>query len=222
MNTWADILFNFYTHLHPPALPAGVSWLYPQKQKEVQTVLKKFLEKYYSDDGERTLLLGINPGRFGAGITGVNFTAPKQLRENCHIENPFKGSELSAEFIYEMINAYGGVEKFYGNYFIGSVCPLGLVEHGKNLNYYDNRELLKTIQPFITENLSQLIAYKINNEQCVCIGGEKNFKYLSSLNEKFNWFKRIVTVPHPRFIMQYKRKYMHDYINLYLELLHRK
>lgn len=222
MSTWAKMLYNFYTTLRPPVLPAGVSWLYPQTQPEVQVVLKKFFEKYYSDEKERTLLLGINPGRFGAGITGVNFTAPKQLKEHCQIENPFKGSELSAEFIYEMINAYGGVKKFYGNYFIGSVCPLGLVEHGKNLNYYDNKELLQIIEPFIIENLSQLASFKINNEQCVCIGGEKNFKYLSSLNQKYRWFKRIATVPHPRFVMQYKRKSLQDYVNLYLEVLNRK
>ena len=97
------------------------------------------------------MLLGINPGRFGAGITGVNFTAPKQLREHCQIESNLKGSELSAEFIYTMISEYGGVEKFYGEFFIGSVCPLGLVENGKNLNYYDRKDLLELIEPFIVQ-----------------------------------------------------------------------
>lgn len=165
------------------------------------------------------MFLGINPGRYGAGITGINFTAPKQLREDCEIENPFSGSELSAEFIYAMINAYGGTKKFYSKFFIGSVCPLGFVQNGKNLNYYDNKELLKAIEPFIIDNISRLVSYNIDRSICICIGGEKNFKYLSQLNEQNHWFKKILCVPHPRFIMQYKRKQVQDYIKLYLDVL---
>ncbi len=222
MNAWADKLFHFYINLHPPELPKGIEWLHPQQHEQVHQILQQFLKKYYSDQGQRTLLLGINPGRFGAGVTGVNFTAPKQLKEYCNIESPLKGSELSAEFIYSMISAYGGVENFYKEFFIGSVCPLGLVENGKNLNYYDNKNLLNIIEPFIMHNLSQLVSYGVNKDLCICIGGEKNFKYLSLLNKKYNWFKQIVTVPHPRFIMQYKRKFVPDYINLYLDVLRRK
>lgn len=223
MSTWADNLFQFYRSLNPPEhLPEGIQWLYPQKQQEVQKVLNLFLQKYYSDSSERILLLGINPGRYGAGITGINFTAPKQLKEDCGIENSFSGSELSAEFIYAMIKAYDGLEKFYSKFFIGSVCPLGFVQNGKNMNYYDNKDLLKIIEPFIIENLCRLVAYNVDRGICICIGGEKNFKYLSSLNEQYHWFKKIVSVPHPRFIMQYKRKQVTDYIDLYLEMLKRK
>lgn len=220
MNTWAKELFEFYTSLKPQEyLPGSIQWLYPQKEKKVQAILELFLNKYYSDCSKRILFLGINPGRYGAGITGINFTAPKQLREDCEIENPFSGSELSAEFIYAMINAYGGTKKFYSKFFIGSVCPLGFVQNGKNLNYYDNKELLKAIEPFIIDNISRLVSYNIDRSICICIGGEKNFKYLSRLNEQNHWFKKILCVPHPRFIMQYKRKQVQDYIKLYLDVL---
>jgi hypothetical protein len=223
MNTWAEQLFRFYTNLNPPEnLPDDILWLYPQERQDVLDILEVFLKKYYSDDHERILLLGINPGRYGAGITGINFTAPKQLKEICRIENPFSGTELSAEFIYKMIEAYGGVKEFYSNFFIGSVCPLGFVQNGKNLNYYDHKLLLKAIEPFIIENLTKLISFNVNREICICIGGEKNFKYLSSLNNRYNWFQEIVSLPHPRFIMQYNRKFLDDYINRYLNVLKRK
>jgi len=223
MNTLAEQLFRFYTNLNPPEnLPDNILWLYPQQRQDVLDILEVFLKKYYSDDHERILLLGINPGRYGAGITGINFTAPKQLKEICRIENPFSGTELSAEFIYKMIEAYGGVKEFYSNFFIGSVCPLGFVQNGKNLNYYDHKLLLKAIEPFIIKNLTKLISFNINREICICIGGEKNFKYLSSLNNRYNWFQEIVSLPHPRFIMQYKRKFLDDYINRYLNVLKRK
>jgi len=223
MNTLAEQLFRFYTNLNPPEnLPDNILWLYPQQRQDVLDILEAFLKKYYSDDHERILLLGINPGRYGAGITGINFTAPKQLKEICRIENPFSGTELSAEFIYKMIEAYGGVKEFYSNFFIGSVCPLGFVQNGKNLNYYDHKLLLKAIEPFIIKNLTKLISFNINREICICIGGEKNFKYLSSLNNRYNWFQEIVSLPHPRFIMQYNRKFLDDYINRYLNVLKRK
>jgi len=223
MNTLAEQLFRFYTNLNPPEnLLDNILWLYPQQRQDVHDILEVFLKKYYSDDHERILLLGINPGRYGAGITGINFTAPKQLKEICRIENPFSGTELSAEFIYKMIEAYGGVKEFYSNFFIGSVCPLGFVQNGKNLNYYDHKLLLKAIEPFIIKNLTKLISFNINREICICIGGEKNFKYLSSLNNRYNWFQEIVSLPHPRFIMQYKRKFLDDYINRYLNVLKRK
>ena len=211
MNTWAKELFEFYTSLKPQKyLPGSIQWLYPQKEKKVQAILELFLNKYYSDCSKRILFLGINPGRYGAGITGINFTAAKQLKEFCGINNPFKGSELSAEFIYQMILDYGGVTKFYKKFFTGSVCPLGFVQHGKNLNYYDNKELMKTIEPFIVESIQQLASFNIDRKKCFCIGGEKNFRYLLKLNERYQWFEKINPLPHPRFIMQNKRKYLKD------------
>ena len=183
-------------------------------------IVKSFLGKYYNDRNPRRILLGINPGRFGAGVTGVNFTAPKQLRELCGIDHEFKPqSELSAEFIYEMITAYGGTEKFYGSYFIGSVCPLGFVKQGRNINYYDDKELLKIVEPFIIENLKKLIDFNTDKSVVYSIGGEKNFRYLSSLNNRFRWFGQVEPLPHPRFIMQYKRRQKQQFIQQYLQLI---
>jgi hypothetical protein len=223
MNTWAENLFNYYTNLNPPSLlPEDIQWLYPQQQKEIKNILWQFLKKFYSDKQKRTLVLGINPGRYGAGITGVNFTAPKQLKEFCGIDHSSKNSELSAEFIYQVILKDGGVKEFYQKFFIGSVCPLGFVQHGKNLNYYDSKELLKTIEPFIVQSIQQLASFNFQKDKCFCVGGEKNCRYLVKLNERYHWFKEIVPLPHPRFIMQYKRKYLQDYIQLYLEVLNSK
>ena len=222
--TWAKHILSVYKNLQPPAkLPNGIEWLYPQQNKEVLDIVETFCSEYYNDQKERTLLIGINPGRFGAGVTGVNFTAPKQLSTYLGIEHPFKNqTELSAEFIYDMITAYGGARKFYSEFFMGSVCPLGFVQNGKNINYYDDKALLQTVEPFIIDNLNKLVAYNTNLNHCICIGGEKNYKYLSALNEKQKWFKNIYTVPHPRFIMQYRRRQKESFIEQYLEVLKKK
>jgi hypothetical protein len=218
---WNEALYHFYKSLKPPKqLPNNIEWLYPQQSDEVKGIVKQFLDKFYNDDKPRKLFLGINPGRFGAGVTGVNFTAPKQLVADCGIEHPFKmQSEISAEFIYDMINAYGGPAAFYGNYFIGSVCPLGFIKGGKNINYYDDKELLRVVEPFIVKSIHQLIQMPFDKEVCCCIGGEKNYKYLSGLNKQQGWFQQIVSLPHPRFIMQYKRKQKEEYVEMYLRML---
>ncbi len=221
MKTWAQHLVSFYKTLEPPQhLPDQIQWLLPHKQSVVQKIQHQFFIKYFNDNHKRTLLLGINPGRFGAGTTGINFTAPKQLTEQCNIKHDLKlQSELSAEFIYEVINRFGGVKKFYNHFYIGSVCPLGFIKNKKNLNYYDNKELLKTVEPFIVQNLSTLISFNTNTNMCICIGGEKNFKHLNRLNNKHHWFVKIISVPHPRFIMQYRRKQKEIYLQQYLAVL---
>ena len=221
MQPMADKLISFYQGLTPPRnLPAGIKVLFPQKDKQVQELVKSFFTKYFNDDRPRNLLFGINPGRHGAGITGINFTGPKQLKEECGIDHHLKlSSELSAEFIYEMINAHGGVNTFYQNWFIGAVCPLGFIKNARNINYYDDPVLQKKVTPFIIDCISKQVAMGFNTGKCLCIGGEKNFKYLSVLNKEHKWFEEIVPLPHPRFILQYRRKQKDQYIQQYLSAM---
>jgi hypothetical protein len=220
-STLSDSLINFYSSLKPPKrLPKGIEILFPQKDKQVIELTKKFFEKYFSDKNPRHLMLGINPGRYGAGITGVNFTAPRQLKENCGIDHHLKlSSELSAEFIYEVINEYGGAKNFYQGWFIGSVCPLGFIKNGKNINYYDDKKLQDAVTPFIIECINKQVAMGFSTEKCICIGGEKNFKFLSGLNNEYKWFGEIAPLPRPRFILQYRRKQKDEYVRQYLSAL---
>lgn len=218
--TWASFLFSYYMQLEPCPLPNGIGWLHPQVLPEVQQTMQAFFDRYFNDTTTRTLMLGINPGRFGAGVTGVNFTAPKQLTHPCNIPHPFGNqSELSAEFMYEMIAAFGGPAQFYKQVFIGSVCPLGFIKEGKNVNYYDDKELLLAVTPFILDAVTQLATFKVNRNKCICIGGGTNYKHLAAWNQHHQWFKEIVVVPHPRFVMQYKRKEKLRYIDMYLQAL---
>ena len=159
--TIAEHIIKFYASLKAPRnLPEGVEVLHPQQDEQAMEVVKTFYGKYYSDHHPRQLLFGINPGRFGAGTTGVNFTGPKQLTEYCGIQHPFKPrSELSAEFIYEMITAYGGPEKFYKKFFITSVSPLGFIKNGVNLNYYDDAALAASLRPWIVQTIREQLSF---------------------------------------------------------------
>ena len=208
---------------YPEQLPGGVEVLFPQKNREVMQVMKIFFNKYYSDNKPRQLLFGINPGRHGGGVTGINFTAPRQLKNNCAIDHPFGNkSELSAEFIYEVIEKYGGPEKFYNDYFISAVSPLGFTKNDLNLNYYDDSQLQEAITPFIIENIKKQLSFGFKTDRCICIGGEKNFKFLSALNKEYGFFKNIIPLPHPRFILQYRRKQKELFVGQYMEALKEK
>lgn len=212
---------NFFFNLTSPlGLPEGVSVLFPHQLPEVKRVIKIFFTQYFNDNEQRHFIVGINPGRFGAGVTGINFTAPKQLVENCHIPNSFKmQSELSAEFVYEVIDTYGGCEAFYKKFYLASVSPLGFVKNGINLNYYDDVELKEAIKPFAIDNMQkQIKMLQTNRTKCICLG-EKNFAFLNELNSEHHFFNEIIKLPHPRFIMQYKRKTKGEFVQKYLDAL---
>ncbi len=219
--TFADQLIRFYKRLQPPeVLPKDVKVLFPQEDEQVLKVMKTFFKKFYNDIYPRHLIFGINPGRFGAGTTGINFTAPKQLKDFCGIDHSFKQqSELSAEFIYEVIERYGGVKKFYQNYFISAVSPLGYIKKGINLNYYDDKKLMKSVTPLIIDSIKNQISFGFKTDRCICVGGAKNFDFLSALNEKYHFFDDIIPLPHPRFILQYRRRQKENYIRQYLSAL---
>ena len=224
MITFADKVIAFNQSLRFTArLPPGIRVMNPFKEnKDSLAVSSAFYRKYYNDVNQRYIILGINPGRFGAGLTGVPFTDPKRLVEKCGIRYPgAPAHEPSSVFIYHMIEAYGGIEKFYGRFYINSICPLGFTitnPLGKEVNYnfYDNKSLSDTAHDFIIGSIQKQIAFGIHTEICFCLGSGKNEKILKRLNETHGFFKKIIALEHPRFVMQYKSKYMQEYIDKYL------
>jgi hypothetical protein len=165
------------------------------------------------------LLLGINPGRFGGGITGIPFTDPVKLYEICEIPNKFdKRVELSSTFIYDMIASFGGPELFYGKYYFSAVSPIGFVKNGKNLNYYDDRELQDAWESFMVNSLRVQLDF-CDNDEVYSIGMGKNVQFLNDLNKKYKLFGKINALPHPRWIMQYRLKRKQEFIDEYRDKL---
>jgi hypothetical protein len=181
---------------------------------------EQFYHRYYHDTSTRRMIIGINPGRLGAGLTGIPFTDPIHLEKFCGIKNSLpKKAELSSTFIYEVVYAFGGPEKFYTKHYFGSISPLGFTKEGKNLNYYDDARLQKKLEPFILSCLQTQLEFGIDRNIAYCLGEGKNFKFLKQINEQHQFFKKIIPLPHPRFIMQYKSKNKADYIQQYLDAL---
>jgi hypothetical protein len=217
----AEKLENFYFNLRiEDPLPAGTEIMNPYENTEVRKICSAFFARYYSGNQPRKLILGINPGRFGAGITGITFTDPVRLEEKCGIQNAFqKKPELSSVFIYEMIEAFGGVQAFYSDYYLSAVSPLGFKRNGKNLNYYDEKTLQEMLTPFILENLNRHISMGFSGDVVICLGEGKNNKFLVELNRQHGLFNEIIPLPHPRWIMQYRYHSRNEYIGRYLKVL---
>ncbi len=167
--------FNRSLHLSAP-LPAGVGVLNPFRETELAlSCSDSFYQKYYNDNNPRWAILGINPGRFGGGLTGVPFTDFKRLSLVCGIETGISSHEPSSEFIYHMIAAMGGADLFYRHFYINSVCPLGFVidkagSKPVNYNYYDDKALYEAVKPFIVQSLQQQIAFGLAHRRMFLFG----------------------------------------------------
>ncbi len=221
MSSFAAKAIDFYRNLRiDTRLPAGTGILNPYENPAVQSIAKDFFSRFFDDLQDRIILLGINPGRFGAGVTGITFTDPVRLEEDCRVPNPFeKRAELSSRFIYDMISAYGGCQRFYQHFFLSAVSPLGFVRNGKNLNYYDDPVLQDALGGFIRTTLLSQLDLGLRRDKAICLGEGKNMKYLERLNRELKLFEEIIPLPHPRWVMQYRYRRKEEFIDQYLEVL---
>ncbi|MDQ3050430.1 MAG: DUF4918 family protein [Bacteroidota bacterium] len=220
MISTGNSFYEYITGLDPHLdLPSETYIINPYGNPEVRRVFKKFCDTYYGTSKQRYLILGINSGRFGAGVTGVPFTDPIALSNHCGIENPFqKTHELSSRFVYEMIAATGGVKSFFSNFLLSAVCPLGFLKGKNNYNYYDSPQLLKASSSLIRSSLVAHASWNINTSTVIILG-KKNASYLEAFNSELKLFEKVITLEHPRYIMQYKLKTKQDYINRYCDVL---
>ena len=219
MKTFLKII-EFYDGLEKLSTPGNISVLDPYTEPEIKNLYKKFYKKYFNDSKRRILIFGINPGRFGGGITGIPFTDSFNLKNRCQIDSNIPvNKELSSKFVYEMIEEYGGVRAFYKNFFISSICPYGFTKDGKNLNYYDDKELFSGWKQHIVNWIRFQLDYIGNNKCCIIIGKGKNQKFFELLNKEYKFFNEIISLPHPRWILQYRLKEKELFINSYIETL---
>jgi hypothetical protein len=229
MSTFGSRVISFCKEVdYQGSLPAGIAVMNPfRTNPDIIRVITQFYNKFYGDNRPRHLILGINPGRFGGGVTGIPFTDTKRLREKCGLSIPgLETFETSSSFVYDMIENYGGTEKFYSEFYINSVSPLGFVSKGKggkeiNYNYYDSRALKYAIWDFAVENIKKQMEFGINSDICFCLGTGKNYKCLLEINSGHKLFDRIVPLEHPRYIMQYRSKQKQLYIEKYVTELKR-
>ena len=195
-------------------LPKGFELIKPYDNEETISVFSSFYQKYFNDNKERVLILGINPGRHGAGVTGIPFTDPVILNEHCDISNDMKQRhELSAIYVYKFIEAFGGVKSFYDQFYINSVCPLGFLRDGINCNYYDDKNLFQSVKSKIISGMKTQVKFGCRTDVVISLGKGKNEQFLKKINDEIGLFGQVLSLPHPRWVMQYRRKRMEEFID---------
>ncbi|MDR6461174.1 hypothetical protein J2786_004327 [Chryseobacterium vietnamense] len=220
--TFADHVIAFNENLsYTGNLPEGFDVLNPYLDNpETLTVMQKFYHKYYNDSSRRKFIIGINPSRHGAGVTGVPFTDTKRLESVCGIKMESAHThEISSVFMYDMIEDYGGADLFYKDIYINSPFPLAIVKKTKNgwlnANYYDDKRLFEAVKDFMIESLKKHISLNLDTSE-VFILGKKNADFISKLNNEAKLFDRMTVLEHPRYIQQYKLKEKQLYIDKYI------
>lgn len=225
--TFADKVIDFNRQLHYPGeLPKGFQVLNPfLDNPETMEVMQKFYHKYYNDSKQRRFIIGINPSRHGAGVTGVPFTDTKRLESVCGIKmHSAHTHEISSVFMYDMIAEYGGAKDFYRHFYINSPFPLAIIRQTKNgqwlnANYYDDRVLFEMVKDFMIQSLKKHISLGLDTSE-VFVLGKKNAGFIQKLNKEARLFERLITLEHPRFIQQYKLKEKQQYIDKYILAFH--
>lgn len=203
-------------------MPKGFQVINPYKDNpETMDVMQQFYLKYYNDNNNRKFILGINPSRHGAGVTGVPFTDTKRLESACGIKmHSAHTHEISSWFLYDVIAEFGGAEAFYKQFYINSPFPLAIVRQSKegkwlNANYYDDPILFKNVKSFMIDSLKKHISMGLIIKDAYVLG-RKNEIYLQKLNSEVKLFDNLIALDHPRYIQQYKSKEKQLYIDKYI------
>lgn len=202
------------------ALPRGFQILDPYQHAEVRDVVRQFCARYYAGTQPRVPIWGINPGRFGGGVTGLSFTDPHALTELLGLNTAITGRrELSAEFVSMVIEAYGGPTAFYRDHYLSALSPLGFEKGGKNINFYDDAGLAKKIAPQIRRWVQQQTELGLATDRAVVLGTGKLRDYMERDVRGATSYTTIEYLEHPRFIMQYRRKQVGEFVEKYVDTL---
>lgn len=226
--TFGERVIDYNRNLHfSGKLPEGFRVLNPYfNNPETMEVMGQFYRKFYNDHKKRKFIIGINPSRHGAGVTGVPFTDTKRLESVCGIKMESAHThEVSSVYLYDMIMEYGGPETFYSQFYINSPFPLAIVrltKEGKwlNANYYDDKYLFEAVKDFMIESLKNHISMGLDTTEVYSLG-KKNADFLDKLNSEVKLFDTIKALEHPRFIQQYKSKEKQLYIDKYILTLNK-
>ena len=198
---------------------------YSSNKQQIELITKKFYNKYYNDNNKRRLILGSNPARRATAVTGIPFEDAIHLQQETgiFIDN-FYINKSSSNFLYDVIKEYGGCDKFYKNFYMNFVFPLGIAKinynNGEsNCNYYEIKQFPKKLYTYIINSIKEILTFNIDTSVCYCIGSGKNYEFLLQINNEYKFFEKIIPLEHPRFIMQYNSKNKDLYLKKYLNAL---
>ncbi len=97
--------------------------------------ISKFNNNYYGNNLPKIVLCGINPGKNGAGKTGLpflDFTSLSKMVRGIDRQD----TERSAQFFFDIVQELGAKD-FYKSFYVTNISWVGYLKDHKNINYYD-------------------------------------------------------------------------------------
>ena len=217
--TFATRVIEFYENFAaPPGLPNDVSLINPYRNDSRKEAIDSYYSKYFDDGNVRHHILGINPSRMNKTATGVHYTDGYALENYCKIDNEFsKARELTSDFFYRVISAAGGPENFFSRVFPWAMMPVTVNSKGNYANYYAS-DIVEDLSKLVESNV-QWTAKLPSTGRLVILGSGENEKFFQKLPGAPFGYNDVRVLPHPRWIMQYNRTKMDNYIELYISAL---
>jgi hypothetical protein len=126
---------------------------------------------------------------------------------------------MSAEFISRVIEAYGGPGAFYSDVFMTALSPLGFIRNGVNINFYDDAELEMMMSPQIITWMKRTFDAGVRRDTTILLGSGKLRTFMERNVREHVGVRDVIYLDHPRFIMQYRRSQVSQYVSLYVETI---
>lgn len=172
--------------------------------------IQKFCDKYYSNGVPFRVICGMNPGRLGAGKTGIpfiDFNSLSKLLDDVSNED----SEKSAGFIFDVIEEFGR-ERFFDNFYLTNFCSVGFMKNGANYNFDClPNQLLEIVKNNFYEEMEVVkpksvlsLSVSVQNSVCTLL------QNATILKER---------LPHPSWVMTYRSKSADKWKGKYLSTM---
>ena len=174
-------------------------------------VADAFWSTYYPKDLPREVICGLNPGRLGAGLTGVPFTDFFSLSKWLPgIKR--NDSEASAQFFFQVVQAVG-VEAFFKRFYVTNVSAVGFLKAGKNLNYHDlPQAALEVVECNFHEEMRTVAPTRV-----IALGRHA----YASVKKNVPTDVEVSYLAHPSWIMTYRRRETDAWVQRYIDTLMR-
>ena len=169
-----------------------------------------FSERYYGNSVPRIMICGINPGRLGAGKTGIPFLDFGSLSQLIPSMERLD-SENSAGFFFQVVKSFGA-ESFFKAFHVTNFSSVGYLKGGVNFNYHDlPQAALETVERNFLEEVRV-----VKPTHVVSLGKEVHQSMRKLLPAGIDCSLRL---PHPSWIATYRSNDMDHWVLRYREAL---
>ena len=175
-------------------------------------IAEQFWQQYVPEPLPQTVIVGLNPGRMGAGLTGVpllDFRSLTNLLPDARL--PRNDTEPSANFFHRVAQ-HIGAEKFYRQFYVSNVSAVGYLRDNKNCNYHD---LPDAAQQIVEQRFRDEMAV-VAPKRIIALGREVEATVQRLYDDGAI---RISHLPHPSWIMTYRLREAQSWVRRYTQML---